>query len=40
MAGLLGELIEVRGKKTVKVEIEAIGSKLLIHVPKSKLKIL
>lgn len=40
MAGLTGELIEVRGKKTVKVEIEAIGSTLLIHVPKSKLKIL
>ncbi len=40
MTGLTGELIEVRGKKTVKVEIEAIGSTLLIHVPKSKLKIL
>jgi len=40
MAGLPGELIEVRGKKTVKVEIEAIGSTLLIHIPKSKLKIL
>ena len=40
MTGLKGELIEVRGKKTVKVEIEAIGSTLLIHVPKSKLKIL
>ncbi len=40
MLGLKGELIEIRGKKTVKVEIEAIGSTLLIHVPKSKLKIL
>ncbi len=40
MSGLTGELIEVRGKKTVKVEIEAIGGTLLIHVPKSKLKIL
>jgi len=40
MTGLAGELIEVRGKNTVKVEIEAIGSTLLIHIPKSKLKIL
>ena len=40
MTGLKGELLEIRGKKTVKVEIEAIGSSLLIHVPKSKLKIL
>jgi len=40
MAGLVGELIEVQGKKTVKVEIEAIGSTLLIHVSKNKLKII
>ncbi len=40
MTGLSGELIEIRGKKTVKVEIEAIGTSLLIHIPKSKLKIL
>lgn len=40
MAGLCGELIEMRGKSKVKVEIEAIGSTLVIHIPKSKLKIL
>lgn len=40
MAGLSGELIEVRGKNKVKVEIEAVGSTLLINIPKSKLRIL
>ena len=40
MAGLSGELIEVHGKHKVKVEIEAVGSTLLIHIPKSKLKII
>ncbi|MFK5855517.1 MAG: UpxY family transcription antiterminator [Bacteroidota bacterium] len=40
MMGLIGELIEIRGKNKVKVEIEAIGSTLVINVPKSKLKIL
>lgn len=39
MVGLSGELIEVRGKHKVKVEIEAVGSTLLIHIPKSKLRI-
>ena len=40
MAGLSGELIEVHGKHKVKVEIEAVGSTLLIHIPKSKLRII
>ena len=40
MLGLKGELIEVQGKNKVQVEIEAIGSYLLIQIPKSKLKIL
>ncbi len=39
MTGLLGELIDVHGKHKVKVEIEAVGSTLLIHIPKSKLRI-
>jgi len=38
MAGLSGELIEVRGKKKVKVEIEVVGKTLLIQIPKSKLR--
>jgi len=37
MAGLKGELIEVRGKKKVKVEIEVVGKTLVIQIPKSKL---
>ena len=38
MVGLKGELIEVNGKNRLKVEIEAIGSSLLIYIPKSKLR--
>jgi len=37
MAGLQGELIEVKGKKKVKVEIEVVGKTLIIQIPKSKL---
>ncbi len=40
MTGLTGELVEVDGKNKVKVEIEAVGSSLLIHIPKNKLLIL
>ncbi len=40
MTGLLGQLIEVRGKHMVQVEIETVGSTLLIHIPKSKLSII
>ncbi len=40
MTGLSGELIEVHGKHKVKVEIESVGSTLLIHIPKSKLRII
>ena len=38
LAGLKGELIEVRGKKKVKVEIEVVGKTLIIQIPKSKLQ--
>lgn len=37
MSGLQGELIDVKGKKRVKVEIEVVGKTLIIQVPKSKL---
>lgn len=37
MAGLQGELIDVKGKKKVKVEIEVVGKTLLIQIPKNKL---
>ena len=40
MTGLLGQLIELRGKHMVKVEIETVGSTLLIYIPKSKLRIM
>lgn len=40
MVGLLGDLIEVQGKHKVKVEIEAVGSSLLINIPKNKLRII
>ena len=38
LSGLQGELIEVRGKKKVKVEIEVVGKTLVIQIPKSKLR--
>jgi len=38
MAGLQGELIEIRGKNKVKVEIEVVGKTLVIQVPKNKLQ--
>jgi transcription antitermination factor NusG len=38
MAGLEGELIEIRGKKKVKVEIEVVGKSLIIQIPKNKLQ--
>lgn len=40
MAGLKGELVEVRGKNKVRVEIEAVGRSIIIHIPKSKLQII
>ena len=40
MTGLLGELVENHGKHKVKVEIETVGSSLLIQIPKSKLQII
>lgn len=40
MTGLLGHLVEVHGKHKVKVEIEAVGSSLLIYIPKNKLRII
>lgn len=38
MAGLRGELIEVKGKSKVKIEIEAINGTLLIEIPRKKLR--
>jgi len=37
MSGLKGELINVRGKNKVKVEIDVVGQSIVIEIPKSKL---
>jgi transcription antitermination factor NusG len=39
LTGLEGKLIEVKGKSIVSVEIEAVGSAILLKIPKSKLRI-
>lgn len=38
MRGLPGTLVEVKGKQRVLVEIESIGQRLMINVPKSMLE--
>lgn len=40
LIGLTGELIEVKGKHILIIEIEAVGKSLLIQIPKSKLRII
>ncbi len=40
MTGLMGELVDIKGKQKVKVQIETVGSAILIQIPKSKLRIL
>lgn len=40
LTGLSGELVEVKGKHKVKVEIEAVGSSILIEIKKNKLLML
>lgn len=40
LTGLSGELVEVKGKRKVKVEIEAVGSSILIEITKNKLMML
>jgi len=38
MRGLLGTLVEVKGKQRVLIEIESIGQRLIINIPKSLLE--
>ena len=38
MTGLIGKLIEIKGKNWLKVEIEAIGHSITIQIQKNKLK--
>ena len=40
LTGLMGELVEVKGKHKVSVEIEAVGSAILLQIPKSKLRVI
>jgi transcription antitermination factor NusG len=40
LTGLMGELVEVKGKHKVLVEIEAVGSAILLQIPKSKLRVI
>jgi transcription antitermination factor NusG len=40
LIGLRGELIDVKGKQRVKVQIEVVGKSVVVHVPKSKLRVL
>jgi len=39
LQGLRGTLVETKGKKRVMVEIEGIGEKIILNIPKSSLKI-
>lgn len=40
LAGLTGELVKIKGKNKISVEIEAVGKSILIETKKSKLKVL
>ncbi len=40
LTGLVGKLIELKGKHKVSIEIEAVGSAILLHIPKSKLRVI
>ena len=39
LMGLKGNLVDIQGKKKVKIEIEAIGKSIYLTIPKSYLKI-
>jgi len=38
LQGLQGIMVETKGKKRVMVEIEGIGEKIILNIPKSSLK--
>ena len=39
LQGLLGQLVDVKGKQKVRIEIESIGQSIILTIPKSYLKI-
>lgn len=40
MTGLIGELVDVKGKNRVSVEIEAVNKTILLKIPKSRLRVI
>ncbi len=40
LTGLRGELVEVKGKHKINIEIEAVGKTILIEIKKNKLRLL
>jgi transcription antitermination factor NusG len=40
LTGLEGKLVEVKGKSIVSLEIETVGSTLLIRIPRNKLRVI
>ena len=40
LKGLLGNLVDIRGKQKVRIEIESIGHSIILTIPKSYLKVI
>jgi len=40
LSGLIGELVELKGKNRVSIEIEALNRSILLQIPKSKLRVI
>ncbi|RLC24202.1 MAG: antitermination protein NusG [Deltaproteobacteria bacterium] len=40
LKGLMGNLVELKGKQKVKIEIESIGQSIVLTIPKSYLKVI
>jgi transcription antitermination factor NusG len=40
LTGLKGVLLEAKGRTRVKVEIEVVGSAIILQIPKSKLRLI
>ena len=40
LSGLTGELVEVKGKHKVSVQIDAVNRTILIHIPRNKLRVI
>ena len=40
LKGLLGNLVDIRGKQKVRIEIESIGQSIILTIPKSYLRII